>query len=215
MSGYEVAKLDEIERRETWIPIRERLGIAAFGINAFRVDDAGADVISDHTEVLAEHEELYVVVEGHATFTVDGEAIDAPAGSLVFVPDPRTRRRAVAKVPGTTALVVGGKPGMPFEVSAWEETWRESREAMGLYREQRYAEAADVLREAIERHPRSAGLYYNLACFESLAGADVGSVAGHLRKSIELYPHFRQLAQDDSDFDPVRNEAAFEDVVAV
>ena len=206
MSGYSVARLDEIEQRDTWIPIREHFGIGAFGTNAYRVADAGADVIGEHTEVMAKHEELYIVVSGHATFTVSGEEIDAPAGTLIFVSDPEARRGAVAKEPGTTVMVVGGRPGEAFTVSPWEESWREGQEAMALYREQRYAEAADVLREAVERYPDSAGLYYNLACFDSMAGAAPAAVATNLSRSIELFPGFRDYAREDSDLDPVRDE---------
>ena len=38
------------------------------------------------------HEELYLVLSGHATFMVDGDEIDAPAGTLIFVPDVSSRR---------------------------------------------------------------------------------------------------------------------------
>jgi mannose-6-phosphate isomerase-like protein (cupin superfamily) len=206
MSGYAAARLDEIEQRDTWIPIREHLGIRAFGTNAYRAAEAGADVIGEHTELMAKHEELYVVLHGHATFTVAGDEIDAPAGTLVFVSDPGAHRKAVAREPGTTVLAVGAKPGEAFEVSPWEQSWREGEEAMALYREQRYAEAAGVLREAVGRYPQSAGLHYNLACFDSMAGAGPEAVAASLRRSIELFPGFRDYAREDSDLDPVRGQ---------
>jgi hypothetical protein len=215
MSSYTVARLDEIERRDTWIPVREHLGIGAFGTNAYRAEQAGADVIGDHSELMAKHEELYVVLDGHAAFTVGGEDIDAPTGTLVFVSDPAVRRKAVAKEPGTTVLVVGARPGEPFTVSPWEESWREGQQAMALYREQRYGEAADVLREAVQRFPESAGLYYNLACFDSMAGAEPEAVAANLGRSIELFPGFRDYAREDSDFDPVRDEPAVKEMLEV
>lgn len=205
MSEHKVAHLDEIEQRDNWMPVREHFGIAAFGTNAYRAAEAGADVIGEHTELMSKHEELYVVLDGHATFTVAGDEIDAPAGTLVFVSDPEVRRKAVAREAGTTVLVVGARAGEAFTVSPWEESWREGQEAMALYREQRYAEAADLLREAVERHPDSAGLYYNLACFDSMAGADAEAVAANLGRSIELFPGFRDYAREDSDFDPVRD----------
>ena len=62
MSGFTVAQLHEIPIRGTWIPIRDHLGIAAFGVNAYRAEEAGGTVISDHVETLAKHEELYVVL---------------------------------------------------------------------------------------------------------------------------------------------------------
>jgi len=215
MSAYGVARLDEIEKRNTWLPVREHFAIGAFGTNAYRADEAGANVIGQHNELLGKHEELYVVLDGHATFTVDGDEVDAPSGTLVFVSDPAIRRGAVAKEAGTTVLVVGGKPGEAFTVSPWEESAREGEEAMALYREQRYGEAADVLREAVERFPEAAGLHYNLACFDSMAGADADAVATSLGRSIELYPGFRDFAREDSDFDPVRNQLPVKELLEV
>ena len=120
MDGFTIAKLDEIPTRDTWIPIRDHLGIQGFGVNAFRAEAAGDVLIEEHTETLEQHEELYLVVAGHATFTVDGDEIDAPAGTLVFVGDPTTQRSAVAKAAETTVLIAGARPGHPYEVSAWE-----------------------------------------------------------------------------------------------
>jgi hypothetical protein len=213
VSGYTIARLDEIPARDAWIPVRDHFGIGGFGVNAYRGGEAGARVISEHTEVLSKHEELYVVVEGHATFTIDGEEIDAPAGTLVFVGDPETRRAAVAKEAGTTVLATGARPGHAFEVGPWEESWEENQQAMRLYRAERYGEAADVLREAVKSHPDSSFLHYNLACFDSKAGADAATVAESLGRAIELFPSFRDFARDDSDFDPVREEPAIQALV--
>jgi quercetin dioxygenase-like cupin family protein len=213
VSGYTIAKLDEIPKRDTWIPVRDHFGIGGFGVNAYRAAEAGGRVISDHTEVMAKHEELYLVVEGHATFTVDGDEIDAPTGTLVFVGDPATQRSAVAKEAGTTVLVAGARPGHAFEVAPWEESWEENQAAMKLYREARYGEAADVLREAIERRPDSAVLLYNLACFDSMAGAGAATVAAHLASAIELYPGFKDLAREDTDLEPVRDDPAIRALV--
>jgi tetratricopeptide (TPR) repeat protein len=81
---------------------------------------------------------------------------------------------------------------------------------MKFYREERYTEAADVLREALVAKPDAAGLYYNLACFDSKAGADAATVAASLERAIDLYPAFREFARDDSDFDPVRDDPAIQ-----
>jgi hypothetical protein len=212
VTGFTAAHLHEIPLRDRWIPIRDHLGIGAFGVNAWTAEKAGDTVISEHVETLSNHEELYVVVEGHATFTVDGDEIDAPAGTLVFV-DPGTRRGAVAKEPGTTVLVTGATPGQVFEVSPWEETWQPNQAAMRLYREERYDEAGDVLREAIKTHPDAAQLHYNLACFDSLAGVEVATVAQSLERAIALNPGFREFARGDSDFAPVRDEPAIRELV--
>jgi tetratricopeptide (TPR) repeat protein len=208
LSSYTVTHIGEIPKRgDTWIPVRHTLGIQAFGINAYTAGE-GERVISDHQELMSKHEELYVVTEGHATFTVDGQEIDAPAGTLVFVDDPATRRGAVAKVAGTIVLAVGAKPGEAYGLPPWEEQWQENQEAMAHYNEGRYDEAAAVLRKALETYPDSAGIEYNLACFESMAGADAATVARHLARAIELYPGFRDFARADSDFDRVKDDPA-------
>ena len=100
----------------TWRPVRHHLGITAFGANAYTGAAPGDLVIEDHDE--DEHEELYIVLSGRASFAVDGEAIDAPAGTLVLVTPP-SRRVAHAAEPDTTVVVVGG-PQRSFEVSEWE-----------------------------------------------------------------------------------------------
>lgn len=111
-----------------WIPVRHRLGVTAFGTNGYRAADAGDVVVEPHDEHTddPEHEpaqeEMYVVVVGRATFTLDGETLDAPAGTVLFVPDPSVHREAVATEDGTAVLAVGGVPGA-HPRSEWEARW--------------------------------------------------------------------------------------------
>src|SRR5207249_12122977 len=107
----------------TWRPIRRYFDIRAFGVNAY-TGEAGQRVVEEHREQ-GGHEELYVVVSGRATFTVDGREHDAPAGTLVHCP-PGTLRSAFAAVPGTTVVGIGAKPGEAFEPSGWEWTFAAS-----------------------------------------------------------------------------------------
>ena len=152
-------------------------------------------MISNHNEVLTKHEELYVVVEGHATFTVDGEEIDAPQGTLVFVGDPGQPAGAVAKEPGTTVLATGARPGHAYEVGPWEESWQENQKAMALYREGKYSDAADLLRTAPESKPDSALLHRaKRRVLRQPGRADAATVAEHLERAIERYPGFRDMA---------------------
>src|SRR5204863_3511313 len=110
-----VARIKEIEPilvaggELQWRPLRRTLGIEAFGINAYTAD-AGELVVEEHDETgdgAGHHEELYVVVTGRATFTVDGEEIDATVGTCVFLDDAKERRGARAVVDGTTVLAIG------------------------------------------------------------------------------------------------------------
>ena len=81
-----------------------------------------------------------------------------------------------------------------------------------LYEAGKYAEAADRGREEIEAHPEYAGPLYNLACCESLAGRPADAIE-HLGLAIERSERFRALAADDSDFDPIREEPAFKELI--
>ena len=103
-----------------WKPIRRTLGIEAFGMNAYTAENAGEDVVERHSEESLRHEEVYVVLSGRANFELDGEALDAPAGTIVFLRDPTVRRYATAAEPHTTVLAVGGRPGEAYTPSAWE-----------------------------------------------------------------------------------------------
>jgi hypothetical protein len=108
--------------------VRRHFDIRSFGVNGI-TGNAGDELVEPHHERDEEsnltdgHEELFAVMSGHAVFTVDGEDIDAPAGTLVFVRDPSLVRSARATADGTAILAVGGRPGLPFEISRWERAW--------------------------------------------------------------------------------------------
>jgi quercetin dioxygenase-like cupin family protein len=127
-TSWNVAHLDEIEPiaepdpgEGVWKPVRHRLGIDAFGVNAWVAREPGDLVIEEHAEDA--HEELYLVLSGRATFTVDGETVDAPAGTLLHVRAPGVNRKGVGEEAGTTVLAIGATPGEAFEVSPWEQKW--------------------------------------------------------------------------------------------
>jgi mannose-6-phosphate isomerase-like protein (cupin superfamily) len=102
-----------------WKPVRKTFGVTAFGINAYTAANAGDEVVEEHTEQQLGHEEIYAVISGRATFTVGGEEVDAPAGTLVYLDDVAQKRHAIAREPGTTVLAIGGVPGK-HEISSWE-----------------------------------------------------------------------------------------------
>ncbi len=123
-----IVALDDIPRATVpcdpsldWRPVRDHLGIRAFGVNAFLGAAEGDRVVELHEEGAEPgHEELYVVVRGAACFVIDGEEHDVPAGNVVLVA-PASTREAFATAPDTAVLVVGAKAGEPFAPSAWEE----------------------------------------------------------------------------------------------
>ena len=128
--NWQIAHLDDIERRGRDIPVREHLGIQAFGINAYTPGEDGT-LINEHDEAGSGQEELYIVLDGKATFEVDGEAVDAPPGTLVFV-RPESRRKATGD---GTVLAVGATPGEAYQGVDWGEAWPFHSESMRAYGE--------------------------------------------------------------------------------
>lgn len=135
-TGWTTAHVSEVEPFSdlpedlgAWIPLRHRLGVEAFGVNAWIAKQAGDEFIAEHDEINQDpadnHEELYFVTEGHATFTVDGTEVDAPPGTVVFVKNASIVRKAVADEPGTTVLAIGATAGRAFTPSPWEQRYIE------------------------------------------------------------------------------------------
>jgi tetratricopeptide (TPR) repeat protein len=212
MSEYRVIQIEEIEEiddgREPFRPVRHHLGIESFGANAWTGREAGDRIINEHDEdEPGGHEELYVVLSGRARFELDGATVDAPAGTLVYA-KPGVKRTAYAEEPGTMLFAVGGAPGEAYEAGGWE-LWAPLNPA---FQAGNYDEAADRGRELVEANPQYAGLLYNVACAESLAGRKEDAIE-HLRRSLELSPRFRAMAKEDSDFQPLRDEPAFMELV--
>jgi tetratricopeptide (TPR) repeat protein len=214
MSEYTVVQIEEIDEiddgREPFRPIRHHLGIKAFGVNSWTAREAGDRIINEHDEnEPGGEEELYVVVSGRARFELDGESVDAPAGTLVFA-KPGVKRTAFAEEPGTTLVAIGATAGEAYEPFGWE-LWAPLTPA---FQAGNYDEVADRGRELIEANPDYAGLLYNVACAESLAGRKADAIA-HLRRSFEVSDsgRFRELAKKDSDFDPLRDEPEFKELV--
>jgi hypothetical protein len=205
---WQVARIDEIERRGRDIPVREHLGIRAFGINAYTPGEDGT-LISEHDEAGSGQEELYIVLDGQASFEVDGEMVDAPAGTLVFVP-PESRRKATGS---GTVLALGATPGQAYQALDWGEAWPFHSESMAAYGEQRYADALEAVRRGLEHVPDNPGLNYNYACFATLAGETGDETFDHLRRSVELFPPFREQAPKDDDFAAVRDDPRFDEAL--
>ena len=121
LTDIPVADVDHTDAK--WTPVRNHFGITAFGVNAYTARNAGDRLIGehDHADPTDErHQELYFVHSGHALFRVDGQDVDAPAGTFVCALDVKTIRSAVALSDNTVVLVIGAEPGAPFEVTPWE-----------------------------------------------------------------------------------------------
>ena len=104
------------------------------------------------------HQEAYVVIAGHATFSLDGEEIDAPQGTVVFIRDPegaplRRRGRGRARRCSRSAASRACTPRRP---------------GSGTSRPRSTARAATTTRRSScsptreERFPDHAGVLYSL-----------------------------------------------------
>jgi quercetin dioxygenase-like cupin family protein len=204
--GWQSVRLDEIEPIAVvngtllWRPLRRTLGIEAFGINAYTAPNAGDDVVEEHTEQSLGHEEVYIVLAGRATFTLDEETLDAPAGTVVFVRDPKVRRHARAEEAGTAVLAVGGPRDAVYEPSPWEDFFAAERHRTAGDHDAYFAE----LEDAAARRPDHPATLYNLACAEALTGRAEDAI-GHVRRALELNPEWAEMASKDDDFASLRD----------
>ena len=206
--AYECAQLSELEHESGWAPVRKHFGIQSFGVNAWTARETDARLIPEHDEKPSGHEELYIVVSGHATFSVGGDEIDAPVGTMILVRDPEVRRGAVPREPGTTVLSAGAKPGEAYRPRAWET----NEEVIALLDSGDYAGAKRVLLGALDTYEDEAAVFYNLACAEALLGESDAALE-HLRAAVAQRPEFGQSAAGDEDLAPLRADPRFAEVV--
>jgi tetratricopeptide (TPR) repeat protein len=186
-----------------FVPLRVLLGIEAFGVTAWTAG-AGEQLVSEHREDGDDgQEELYLVLAGAADFNVDGEALALAPGGCVAVA-PGIARSAVATADPTTLIIVGGTRGRAYQADGWEH----GIGAVGHYREGDYAAAADAYQAALEKHPRSGIMLYNLACCEALLDRRQPAL-DHLRRSLAIRPGLLAYAQSDSDLDAIRDDPQF------
>jgi tetratricopeptide (TPR) repeat protein len=194
-----------------YAPLRRKLDIGAFGMYAIRAAD-GKDLVRERTAAgpgADRHEELYVVLTGRARFTVEGEEIDAPAGTTVFVRDVEATRSAVAVDGETTVLLVGGRRGEPWRLTPGESMY----EFWPLYEAKDYEGALAVVEQTLDEFPGNGLALYNIACMSSLLGRH-DSALEHLRAAIDAHPPYAESAREDDDFSPLRDDARFQALVA-
>jgi tetratricopeptide (TPR) repeat protein len=208
--SFDVISLEEIEpgpEHDGRVPlnIRRHFGIEGFGVRANRAVGDG-HVIGEHDEVglgAAGQEELYLVVSGAATFNVDGERVDAPAGTLVFVRNPAAKRSAIARAEGTTVLAIGGTPGEPYRLSAGEamnDMWEP-------YRAGDYETALEKLQPVLQERPEAL-VYFNAACMEARLGRTDDAI-GHLEQAVEHDDRIKENIRTDEDLDSIREDPRF------
>jgi tetratricopeptide (TPR) repeat protein len=200
----------EGEGDRVFIRLRRTLDLGAFGAGATYQAKSGEEVISEHDELgpgADGQEELYVVVQGGATFTLDGDEVAAPHGTVVFV-RPGTVRKAVATADETIILAVGGRRGKAYRLPPGAELF----DFFEHYSEQDYEGALAACHVALQKFPGNALILYNVACMESMLGRSEEAL-GTLRTAVEGWPKFKENAQKDDDFAPIRDDARFVELV--
>lgn len=202
MTHYRALSLADVEgvpwvAGMTWHPVRMELGLHAFGAAGFS-GGAGDVVVEPHSEDAdgRGHEELYIVLSGRATFTIDGDVLDAPAGTLVRV-DPAAHRQALASEPGTTVLALGAPP--TFQVSGFE--WQMRAKPL-MHTDPDRARA--ILEEGLRELPGSAAIPYAFALLEAAQG-NTDDATLSLREAIAREPRLRAEAEAEPSLAPFLN----------
>ena len=196
---------------KVFIRLRRTLDIGAFGAGATYQAKAGEELIHEHDELgpgSDAQEELYAIVQGSATFTLDGHEVEVPHGTVVFV-RPGTTRQAVATSDETIVLAVGGRRGKAYRLPPGAELY----DFFEHYNAQDYEGALAACHVALEKYPGNALLLYNVACMENMLGHP-GAALETLRVAVEEWPKFKENAKEDDDFASLREDPLFVELVA-
>jgi hypothetical protein len=214
-TSYRVLSLPQ-EAREgdgdrVFIRLRRTLDIGAFGAGAALQRKAGEALIRDHHEAGPggdRHEELYVVLQGSATFTVDGDDIEAPQGTAIFVRDPEVMRKAVATTDDTMVLALGGPRDAAYRITpaASQDGFWEA------YQDKGYAAALEAVNRGLEMYPGNAHLLYNVACMQALLGNGDAALTA-LAESVGQWELYKDQARKDDDFASLREDPRFLELV--
>jgi hypothetical protein len=201
--GWKALALDDIEAvpwrgsELVWHPVRGALGTRIVGMGGYTADRAGQVVVEGHTESEdgLNHEEVYVVLRGRATFTLDGEELDAPAGTFVAVLDPSVHRRAVAAEPGTAVLALGALPSFVPSDSEWIERARPHLRSD--------PERAIAILEDLRAVKPDGPVAEVAAAFIALARGDESAARAALAGLIARRPDLLGVLADDEDLEPL------------
>jgi hypothetical protein len=205
-------RLAEAENDRGYVRLREDLDVGAFGASAVFQRKAGEVLVREHDEAgpgSDRHEELYVVVQGSAAFTIDGEEVEAPQGTALFVRDPDARRGAVATADDTIVVAIGGRRGEAYRLppgAAAQGFWR-------AYEAQDYDTALAATYRGLEAYPGNALLVYNVACMQARLG-DREAALTALAEAVSKWEPYRELAREDDDFASFRDDPQFVELVS-
>jgi mannose-6-phosphate isomerase-like protein (cupin superfamily) len=111
MNGFTLRRIDELASISHGAVklAGDELGVRTFGLQVLDLPAGFADY-PEHDHAHDGQEEVYVVLAGSAELTVDGERVEAVAGSLVRV-EPASKRRLVPGPQGVRVLAIGCTSG--------------------------------------------------------------------------------------------------------
>ena len=208
--SFRITRVDDLERvpleAGIWRPIRRTLGMTSVAVNAYTGAKAGDDVIEPHDETSAGaggHEELYLVVEGDAVFEIDGERVEAPAGTMILI-DVGTSRAASARADETTVVVIGGPPGTALPISPFEHWYA----AGPAYLAGDYDRAYEIASAGLADYPDHPTLNYQLACYRALGGNPEEALR-HFQIAAAANPDVVEWAAGDEDLDSIRDLSGY------
>jgi mannose-6-phosphate isomerase-like protein (cupin superfamily) len=115
MNGFMLKRIDELSSiNHGAVKLAgDELGVQTFGLQVLDLPAGFADY-PEHDHAQDGQEEVYVVLDGSAELTVDGERIEAASGSLVRV-EAQSRRKLVPGPQGVRVLAIGCLPGGEYE----------------------------------------------------------------------------------------------------
>lgn len=102
----DVSKIDA--QRGVFKPLRQELGVQAFGINQLELAPGAEGPEHDHSG--DGQEEVYAIIRGGGRIRVDGEEAELRPGCFVFV-SPESRRQMVAGPEGLAWIGIGAPAG--------------------------------------------------------------------------------------------------------
>jgi mannose-6-phosphate isomerase-like protein (cupin superfamily) len=122
MADYTVKRFDEMEPILGGVFRRTRasLGATSFGMQLLEMPPDGGDFYPNHDHAESGQEEVYVLLDGSATFDIEGADVPVSPQMAVRV-GARTKRKIRSGPSGARILVVGGVPGAVYQPPAFTE----------------------------------------------------------------------------------------------
>ena len=104
-TGVSYARID-MTGTERFVSLRQELGVTSFGMNLILLHAGARGRIHKH----AKQEEVYLVLEGRLSLSIEGVERDMNIGELARV-GPEVRRQLINRGPGKLAILALGGAG--------------------------------------------------------------------------------------------------------